>query len=108
MPNMENATPHKGYRLYWTTWLGLLALTALMLGLEFVAWSRWALLAVLLIAMTVKAGFIAGNFMHLRLERPALVWIVAGSLFATALVLFLFLAADAQRVLRLSAGQGGL
>jgi hypothetical protein len=40
--------------------------------------------------------------MHLRFERPALIWIVAASLFATALVMFLFLAGDALHVLRLS------
>jgi cytochrome c oxidase subunit IV len=97
---MEKATHHGGYRLYWVTWLSLLALTAVMLGIEFASWPRWVLLAVLLSAMMLKAGFIAANFMHLRFERPALIWIVAASLFATALVMFLFLAGDALHVLR--------
>jgi cytochrome c oxidase subunit IV len=101
---MENTTHTTGYRLYWRTWLFLLALTAGMLGIEFLAWPRWVLLAVLLSAMLVKAAFIAGNFMHLRFERPALIWIVAGSLLATASALILFLALDARHVLRLSSG----
>jgi cytochrome c oxidase subunit IV len=54
--------------------------------------------------MLVKAGFIAANFMHLRFERPALIWIVAGSLLATASVLIAFLAVDALRIFRLSSG----
>jgi cytochrome c oxidase subunit IV len=101
---MANTSHKTGYQLYWHTWLILLALTAVMLGIEFLAWPEWVLLAVLLGAMLVKAAFIAGNFMHLRFERPALVWIVALGLFATVLVLITYLAFDARHVLRLSAG----
>ena len=101
---MANTTHTTGYRLYWRTWLFLLALTAAMLGIEFLAWPEWVLLAVLLSAMLAKAAFIAGNFMHLRFERPVLIWIVAASLLATASVLILFLAVDARHVLRLSSG----
>jgi cytochrome c oxidase subunit IV len=101
---MANATHTTGYRLYWHTWLYLLALTAAMLGIEFLAWPQWVLLAVLLSAMLVKAGFIAANFMHLRFERALLIWIVAGGLLATAAVLIAFLAVDALHVLRLSSG----
>jgi cytochrome c oxidase subunit IV len=101
---MEKTAHAGGYRLYWITWLALLGLTAVMLGIEFATWPRWILLSVLLSAMLAKAVMIAGTFMHLRFERPALIWIVSASLFATALVLFLFLAADARHVLRLSSG----
>jgi cytochrome c oxidase subunit IV len=101
---MAKATTHSGYRIYWVTWLTLLALTAVMLGIEFASWPRWLLVAVLLIAMMLKAGFIAANFMHLKFERPTLIWIVAGSLLATSLAMFLFMAADALHVLRLSSG----
>jgi cytochrome c oxidase subunit IV len=101
---VSKAVQESGYRIYWLTWLALLAVTALMLGIEFAGLPRWILVAVLLIAMTVKAGYIAGNFMHLRFERPALVWIIAGSLVATALAMFLYMAADALHVLRLSSG----
>ena len=101
---MENTTHTTGYRLYWRTWLLLLALTAVMLGIEFLAWPEWMLLAVLLTAMLLKAAFIAGNFMHLRFEQPVLIWIVAVGLFATAFVMILFLAMDARHVLLLSSG----
>ena len=101
---MANTTHTTGYGLYWRTWLILLSLTAGMLAIEFVTWHPWILLAVLLSAMLVKAGFIAANFMHLRFERPVLIWIVAGSLLATASVLVAFLAVDALHILRLSSG----
>lgn len=101
---MGNTTHTTGYRLYWHTWLFLLALTAVMLGVEFLSWPEWLLLAVLLGAMLMKAAFIAGNFMHLRFERPVLIWMVAVGLLVTAFVLILFLALDARHVLRLSSG----
>lgn len=101
---MANTTHTTGYKLYWHTWLVLLALTAVMLGIEFLSWPEWLLLAVLLVAMLTKAAFIAGNFMHLRFERPALIWIISLGLFATAFVLIFFLAWDARHVLSLSAG----
>jgi cytochrome c oxidase subunit IV len=70
-----------------------------MLGIEFTGLPRWILVAVLLIAMMVKAGYIASNFMHLRFERPAQVWIIAGNLVATVLAMFLYMSADALHVL---------
>jgi cytochrome c oxidase subunit IV len=73
-----------------------------MIGLEIATLPRWVMLAVLLSAMIVKAALIAGNFMHLRFERAVLIWIVSGSLIATVLVMFVFLAVDALSILRLS------
>jgi cytochrome c oxidase subunit IV len=101
---MEKASHHGGYRLYWITWIVLLAITLGMLVADSAPVPRWILLSVLLAAMAVKAGYIAFNFMHLRFEQPVLVIIVAAGLLLTGLVLFLFLAADSLHILRLSSG----
>ena len=96
---MENTTQHGGYRLYWITWGILLAITLVMLVTDSAPVPRWVLLGVLLVAMLVKAAFIAGNFMHLRFEHPGLVAIVAGSLLLLGLVMYVFFALDAHHVL---------
>ena len=91
-----------GYRLYWSTWFFLLLLTLGMLLASFLSWPPWILLTLLLGAMLAKAGFIAGNFMHLRFERPALVLMVVLGILATSAVLFTLLVVDAARIHRLS------
>jgi cytochrome c oxidase subunit IV len=101
---MANATHGAGYRLYWITWVFLLAVTLVMLAMEYVSWPQWILLTVLLGAMLLKASVISGYFMHLRFEKPALIVIVAASLLLVGLVLFALLAIDALRVHQLSAG----
>ena len=101
---MSNATHGSGYRLYWITWVFLLVVTLVMLAMEYVSWPQWILLTVLLLAMLLKASVIAGYFMHLRFEKPALIAIVAASLLLVGLVLFVLLAIDALRVQQLSAG----
>ena len=99
---MESTTQHGGYKLYWITWFVLLAITLGMLVTDTAPIPRWVLVGVLLVAMLVKAAFIAGNFMHLRFERPWLVVVVAGSLLITGLVLYAFFALDAHHVLERS------
>ena len=101
---MANATHGTGYRLYWITWIFLLAVTMVMLAMEYVSWPQWILLAVLLVAMLVKASVISGYFMHLRFEKPALILIVAASLLLVGAILFGLLAIDALRVHQLSTG----
>jgi cytochrome c oxidase subunit IV len=93
------------YRKYWLNWLLLLLVTGAMLfagGGSSTA--GVGVLALLLAAMTVKAGLIAGNFMHLRSERASLILIVVLGLAATGIALFAGIAVDALRVLRLSGG----
>ena len=101
---MPNATHGSGYRLYWITWVFLLAVTMIMLGMEYVSWPQWILLTVLLLGMMLKASVITGYFMHLRFEKPALIIIVAASILVVATVLFVLLAIDALRVHQLSTG----
>jgi len=99
---MANATQGMGYRRYWITWFFLLAVTMGMLLLEYVSWPQWILLAVLVLAMLVKASVISGYFMHLRFEKPALILIIGAGLLLTGAILFVLLALDASRVNQLS------
>ena len=99
---MSKAAHDAGYRLYWSTWGILLTLTLGMLLASSLPWPAWILLVLLLGAMLVKAGFIAGNFMHLRFEKLALILMVALGILATSALLFTLLAVDAARILRLS------
>ena len=87
------------YKRYWITWLVLLAITLSMIAAG--QGASKALLLGLLAAMTIKAGLIAGTFMHLRSESRALVLIVALGLILVAAALFGGIAPDALRVLRL-------
>ncbi|HUL49131.1 MAG TPA: cytochrome C oxidase subunit IV family protein [Gemmatimonadales bacterium] len=76
------------YRSYWISWGALLALTLLMLATETAPVYRTVAVSLLLVAMLIKAGVIGAWFMHLKFERPALVWSVAGATLLTAAALF--------------------
>ena len=85
-------------RVYWITWLVLLAFTAVMLSMDSVSIPRVAFVAFMLVAMVTKASIIGANFMHLRFERASLVLIVAVGLLVTGTVLYVLIAPDAARV----------
>lgn len=86
------------HKLYMTTWLALLALTVVMLLVDNSPIPRVALVAVLLIAMLVKAALIGANFMHLRSERLSLTLMVVVGLLITGAILFVLIAPDAVRI----------
>ena len=100
---MSNATHGTGYGMYWIVWVLLLVLTLIMLGMEFVTLPQWMLLAVLLVAMMVKASVISGYFMHLRYEKKGLIWLVGASIILAGLVMFTIMAVDAVHVFQSSA-----
>ena len=85
-------------KIYRTTWLVLLALTLMMLILDSSPGPRLALVAVLLVAMLIKASLIGAYFMHLRSERLALIMIVVVGLLLTGAILFALIAPDAVRI----------
>ena len=87
-----------GYRSYWVTWGILLAITGVMLMAEFLSWSQTFIVGLLLVAMTAKASLIAGQFMHLRFERPALILAVAGTILFLSAFLFILIAFDGLRI----------
>ena len=85
-------------RIYWITWLVLLAFTVVMLWMDSVSIPRSAFVAFMLAAMLTKASIIGANFMHLRFERTSLVLIVAVGLLVTATVLYVLIVPDAARI----------
>ena len=85
-------------RIYWITWLVLLAFTVVMLWMDSVSIPRSAFVAFMLVAMLTKASIIGANFMHLRFERTSLVLIVALGLLVTGTVLYVLIVPDAVRI----------
>jgi cytochrome c oxidase subunit IV len=88
------------YRIYVITWVVLLMITVAMLAAEMFHLPRWFLIVFLTCFMMVKAVMIAGNFMHLRFERPSLALVVASGLLVTSLILFSFISREAHHVAR--------
>ena len=91
-----------GYGIYWVTWVVLLALTLLMLVTGYVSLPKAFVVFLLLGAMLVKATLIGAHFMHLRFEKFTLVLTVAVGILATATFLFVLIAFDGIRILKLS------
>ena len=85
-------------KLYRTTWLALLALTVVMLLVDRSSLPRVAFLAVVLVAMLMKASLIGANFMHLGWERLPLTLMVIVGLLVTGAILFGLIAPDAVRI----------
>jgi len=85
-------------RLYWGTWLALLALTMLMLAIDSSPLPRAAFLTLIVSAMIGKAALIGANFMHLRFERWVLPVMVVVGLLINGLILFALIAPDAVRI----------
>ncbi len=99
---MASTLQKVGYRIYWVTWALLLVLTLLMLVTGFVSLPKIFVALVLLGAMLVKASLIGAYFMHLRFEKLTLVVTVAVGILATATFLFVLIALDGIRILKLS------
>ena len=92
-------TPVKSpYRIYWVTWLILLAITVAMLLAEKFHMPRWFLVLFLLAFMAVKAAMIGGNFMHLRYEHRRITVMVALGIVVTSLVLLSFITPESRHV----------
>lgn len=91
---MERAT---GYALYWRTWVWLLLVTVLEVGVIYPPIPRgYTILAVVFLAL-VKASLIVSNFMHLRFERRTLAYVLAAPV-AFLAAMFLFFWPDAVRL----------
>ncbi|MDA2937744.1 cytochrome C oxidase subunit IV family protein [Acidobacteria bacterium AH-259-A15] len=101
---MSKNLPTIGYAVYWRIWFLLLILTAIMVFVDQVSLPRLALVWILVLAMLMKASLIAGYFMHLRFEKLTLAVIVGVGILATAAALFLLIAPDGIRILKLSSG----
>lgn len=100
---MATHSPATGYRHYWSAWGALLVLTLGMLLAGHLTLPKALILVLLLGAMLVKASLIGAYFMHLRFEKLSLVAVVTAGILATAAALFVVIAFDGVRILRLSA-----
>lgn len=98
---MSDKHAEGSYKGYWVTWGILLVITGVMLATELLPWSKFLVIGLLLVAMLIKITLIGGEFMHLRLERPALVLAVAGSILFFSAFLFIVIAFDGLRIFKM-------
>jgi cytochrome c oxidase subunit IV len=89
------------YKGYWITWGIMLVITGIMLAADSLPWSKVLVIGLLLAAMLVKVALIGGEFMHLRFEKPALMWAVAGCILFFSAFLFILIAFDGMRISRM-------
>ncbi|HEY8418384.1 MAG TPA: cytochrome C oxidase subunit IV family protein [Limnochordales bacterium] len=74
---VEHAQGHDhGNRLYFITWLWLLIITVLEVGVVLVHVPRALLVGVLLLMTLLKSGLIVANFMHLRFEKLTMIYVI--------------------------------
>lgn len=99
---MEKVGEKVSYRVYWYTWLVLLALTLVMIFIGHSAIARGPKISFLVVGMLTKASLIAAYFMHLRFEKRNLIFVVAAGILLTAMILWVFTTFDGMRILRLS------
>ena len=93
MTTHDHAT---SYKQYFMTWLWLLVMTALALGLGYVHSIPPALKAVLLVGITLAKIVLIGTiFMHLRFERMNLVMLTFSPI-VLSIVLFFFTFGDTR------------
>jgi len=97
MAEEERAEGGAWYRVYVLTWLWLLVITALEIGVVLAGLPRGLLVALLVVLALLKASLIAAYFMHLRYERLNLVFVVVVPLVLVVL-LFAGVARDALNV----------
>lgn len=96
---MSATTQGSPYKIYWITWVILLAITVAMLLSEKFHLPRVFLVLFLVAFMLVKATMIAGNFMHLRFERSNLAVMVGAGILVTSLILFAYITPESWSVL---------
>jgi cytochrome c oxidase subunit IV len=89
------------YKGYWITWGIMLVITAIMLAADSMPWSKYAVVGLLLAALLIKVSLIGGEFMHLRFEKPILIWTVAVCILFFSAFLFILIAFDGIRIARM-------
>ena len=73
---MSEATHEGGYGVYLKTWLWLLVITLVEVGITFLPMPRPILVTLLVLLAVMKVVLIAAYFMHLRFERLSLIYMV--------------------------------
>jgi cytochrome c oxidase subunit IV len=69
-----DATRSPGMRFYAAVWIGLLCIAGVEVFVTYRGFSTHELLAVLLVLAFIEAGIGLLYFMHLKYERPVLMW----------------------------------
>lgn len=98
---MSGSGSQAGYKGYWITWGIMLVITGIMLAADSLPWSKALVVGLLMLAMLIKVALIGGEFMHLRFEKPALIWAVAGAILFFSAFLFVLIAFDGIRIQRM-------
>jgi cytochrome c oxidase subunit IV len=98
---MSGTASEASYKGYWITWGIMLVITALMLVADSLPWSKFLVVGLLFAAMLIKVALIGGEFMHLRFEKPALIWAVAGCILFFSAFLMILIAFDGVRIARM-------
>ena len=98
---MSGAGSEASYKGYWITWGIMLVITAIMLAADSLPWSKYLVVGLLLVAMLAKISLIGGEFMHLRWEKPALIWAAAGCILFFSAFLFILIAFDGLRIAKM-------
>jgi cytochrome c oxidase subunit 4 len=90
-------------RLFLTIWVYLLIITAVELVLTYLQMFSTMLMLLILVFLSLgKAGMIVAYFMHLKFEKPALVWTLIPPALLVIALLFVFFP-DGARALALRA-----
>ncbi|MEW6049290.1 MAG: cytochrome C oxidase subunit IV family protein [Bacillota bacterium] len=92
--SQDQATHGTAYGLYVRTWVWLLLITLLELGVVSVSLPRVLVVTLLVVLAMMKGALIMAYFMHLRFERLSFVYVVLSPLIFTV-ILFGAIAPDA-------------
>ena len=76
-------------RVYVTVFVALALLTVVTVGISYIGMRTALAICVAMVVATVKAGLVAGYFMHLITEQRVIIWLLA--LCAAFLVFLMFL-----------------
>ncbi len=88
MDQSEAALVKQEVRVYVVVFVALAVLTVVTVAISYLQLpTAWAI-AVAMVVATVKAGLVAGNFMHLVTEQRVIIWLLA---LCAAFVVFLML-----------------
>lgn len=99
---MLNPNQHRAAKSCWSTWLVLLIMSVMLVGVGMASPPRTVLIPVTLVGMLVMAWLIVSRFMHLRDEKLGLVVTVIMCTLGLGVTLFLMLVPDGLRIFHLT------
>ncbi len=89
MSESEAQAIQEHVRVYVMVFVALAVLTVVTVGISYIGMRTALAICVAMVVATVKAGLVAGFFMHLLTEQRAIIWLLALS--AAFLVFLMFL-----------------